>query len=124
MDHYLVPEIILSNAAQGCFAGHFHAVCLFVDLSGFTPLMTTLMEHGVEGAEVIAEVLSAVFEPLIEIIYTRGGFVAAFAGDAFTAIFPTQADNTYLRATLAAWQISQAIAGNPTQRTRLGLFNF
>jgi predicted ATPase/class 3 adenylate cyclase len=124
MDHHLVPEIILSNAAQGCFAGHFHAVCLFVDLSGFTPLTTTLMEHGVEGAEVIAEVLSAVFDPLIEIIYTRGGFVAAFAGDAFTAIFPIQDANAYLRATLAAWQINQTVVDNPTQITHFGRFNF
>ncbi|CAN5776100.1 adenylate/guanylate cyclase domain-containing protein [soil metagenome] len=124
MNHYLVPEIILNNVAQGRFTGQFHAVCLFVDLSGFTQLTATLMEHGTEGAEVIAEVLSAVFEPLIEIVYQQGGFVAAFAGDAFKAVFPTQDENAYIRAAVAAWQISQFIVDNPNQITRFGIFNF
>lgn len=124
MNHSLIPDIILSNVAQRRSRGHFHAVCLFVDIAGFTALTSALMEHGIEGTEVIAEVLNAVFEPLIEVVYAYGGFIATFAGDAFTAIFPTEADQAYLRATLAAAQINQLIAHNPTQKTRFGPFNF
>ncbi|MCX6044958.1 MAG: tetratricopeptide repeat protein [Chloroflexi bacterium] len=124
MNHKLIPDHILNNVTQGCFAGQFQAIGLFVDLSGFTQLTATLMEHGAEGAEIIAEVLSAVFDPLIEIVYQQGGFVAAFAGDAFKAIFPAQDAHAYIRAIVAAWQISQFIAKNPSQITRFGVFNF
>jgi class 3 adenylate cyclase/tetratricopeptide (TPR) repeat protein len=45
------------------------------------------MEHGTEGAEVLTELIRAVFAPAIGTIHEAGGFVSTFAGDAFTAIF-------------------------------------
>ncbi|MBX3011889.1 MAG: tetratricopeptide repeat protein [Caldilineaceae bacterium] len=124
MDHQLVPEFILCQAAQERYAGAFPAVCLFVDLAGFTPFTTSLMHHGAEGAEVIADVLRALFEPLIEIVYAQGGFIAAFAGDAFKAIFPTTTPAVYQQALSAAWQIHQTMQRQPTQTTRFGDFHF
>ncbi|MGC8855340.1 MAG: hypothetical protein ACP5QU_00925 [Anaerolineae bacterium] len=50
-----------------------------------------LAEHGQHGAEVLAEVMQAVFDPMTESVYGRDGFIVGFAGDAFTALFPQQA---------------------------------
>jgi len=117
--------------AQGRFSGRFHAVTLFVDISGFTSLATALMEHSTKGAEVIAMVLGTIFEPLVDIIYAQGGFVATFAGDAFTAIFPTDAPSAslpaqeiYHRAIIAAWQSNIFVKNNKEQKTPFGSFSF
>lgn len=124
MDHRLVPEFILRQVGEERYTGTFHAVCLLVDLSGFTAFTAALLVHGAEGAEVIAEILSTIFEPLLDIVYRHGGFVAAFAGDAFTAIFPATMSNAYIAALSAAWQIQQVIAHQPSQNTRFGVFHF
>ena len=58
------------------------------DVSGFTPMTQKLMEKGHEGAETLANIMSEIFDSLLNPVYKRGGFVSIFAGDAFTAIFP------------------------------------
>ena len=85
----LTPAFVLDNLVQRQHNDHFYAVVLFVDNSGFTPLTTRLMAHGKEGAEALADILRAVFEPLIESVYAQDGFIAGFAGDAFKAVFPS-----------------------------------
>ncbi len=62
---------------------------MFIDLSGFTPLTESLMQRGTRGAEELSIILNEIFEPLVNLVYARGGFIPYFAGDAFTAIFPT-----------------------------------
>lgn len=62
---------------------------MFVDLSGFTRLTESLMAIGPEGAEALSEVLNYIFQPTVELVYERGGFIPYFAGDSFTAIFPS-----------------------------------
>ncbi|MCB0062216.1 MAG: hypothetical protein KDE19_08880, partial [Caldilineaceae bacterium] len=115
---------------QGVATGSFRAVSIFVDVSSFTPMATALMEYSTEGAEVIAAVLDTIFAPLIDIIYAHGGFVATFAGDAFTALFPfgatarTSDYAAYLHAVVAAWQCNQFVIANQSQRTRFGQFSF
>ena len=61
---------------------------MFVDLSGFTPLTETLMREGSRGAEELSLILNEIFSPLVSQVYSRGGFIPYFAGDAFTAVFP------------------------------------
>jgi len=122
--HNLTPEFILQKLAHHETQGQFAAVVLFVDTSGFTPLTTALLQHGTEGAEIIARVLANLFTPLVELVYRHGGFIAGFAGDAFKAIFPGQAAATYQRALTAAWQIHQHLAARPVQPTRFGDFPF
>lgn len=128
--HALTPQFILDRARSGQSSGTLDAVCLFIDLSGFTPLTIALMAYGTEGAEVLARVLAGVFEPLIDSVYEHGGFTAGFAGDAFKAIFPIQIENerdrldTYLHALAAAWEIRQHLTENPHQTTRFGDFRF
>ena len=85
--HNLVPHFILSQHAQGQTSGSFDAATLFVDISGFTTITETLMQHGTEGAETLANLMRSVFTPLIATVYEYGGFVVGFAGDAFTAVF-------------------------------------
>ena len=122
--HYLVPAFILQNFTQNCLAGEFEAVCLFVDTSGFTPLMTALMAHGTEGAEVVANTLVEIFSPLVQMVYEQGGFIVGFAGDAFKAVFPTSEADAYQRAIITAWQIRQYVAKHSIVHTRFGQFDF
>lgn len=98
----LVPQHIVDWFAAGERAGRFTAVTLFVDISGFTTATEALMAQQRAGAEALADVMEAVFAPLIATVYARGGFISGFAGDAFTAVFPT-ADSAPQQALAAAW---------------------
>lgn len=128
----LVPPFILQQFEAGRDHGRFPAVCLFVDVAGFTPLTQALMAHGPEGAELVADALAEIFPPLLQIVADQGGFVAAFAGDAFKAIFPLdEADPplAYHRAVAAAWQMRQMMAQPPRRWgpflvTTIGNFRF
>jgi class 3 adenylate cyclase/tetratricopeptide (TPR) repeat protein len=123
-DRILVPELILDAYHARKFRGEFRAVVMFVDLSGFTPLTTALMAHGTEGAEVIAEVLSQLFGPLVSRVYAQGGFIAGFAGDAFKAVFPTAKSGAAQRAVLAALEIRDLMLERKRVETRFGRFEF
>ncbi|MEZ4663082.1 MAG: AAA family ATPase [Caldilineaceae bacterium] len=120
----LTPPFLLQNVDQGQQFGHFEAVVLFVDTSGFTPLTARLSAHGRDGAEVLAEILLAVFEPLTAAVYAHGGYIAGFAGDAFKAIFPGSTPESYRHALAAAEQIRTHMLHHPTHETRYGLFEF
>ena len=124
--HHLVPHFILEKFTQGLFKGQFQAVSLFVDISGFTIVTETLMQHGQHGAEVLADVMVTIFEPLIESIYQHGGFICNFAGDAFTALFPVDknAGLMHRHALAAAWHIQHQLEAMPEQATPYGHFNF
>jgi predicted ATPase/class 3 adenylate cyclase len=122
--HNLVPHFILDNFSQQKFRGHFQAISLFIDTSGFTRITAALMQHGKEGAETLAEVLQAIFAPLIQHVYEQGGFIANFSGDGFTALFPGQQTSTYQRALTAAWQIRHYMATHPSYDTRYDPFTF
>lgn len=84
----LIPHFIQEHYQQEQFKGQFDALTMFVDVSGFTPMTQALMQHGTEGAEILAGVLNGIFDDLVNAVYQRGGFVSVFAGDAFTAVFP------------------------------------
>ena len=107
--HRLIPPFILDRYAAGEFHGSFPAVGLFVDISGFSAMTDALMMHGQEGAEVLANILRSVLDPLIDSVYAQGGFVASSAGDAITALFPLTDGSApaTLRALAAAWTIQQ-----------------
>ncbi|MCP5093962.1 MAG: hypothetical protein GY943_00255, partial [Chloroflexi bacterium] len=92
--HNLVPHFILTQHDLGKHIGTFDAAALFVDISGFTTITETLMQYGTVGAETLANLMRATFTPLIDRVYAHGGFIVGFAGDAFTAVFPTQLHTT------------------------------
>ena len=66
-----------------------------IDLSGFTPLTESLMKEGPVGAERLSLILNEIFEPIVALVYERGGFIPYFAGDAFTAVFPGPLDRLH-----------------------------
>lgn len=86
----LIPDTILENLRRGQLNGGFHAAAMSVDISGFTALAETLVQHGQAGAELLTQVLDKVLSPLIREVYEQGGFVAYFAGDSLTALFPLE----------------------------------
>jgi len=84
----LVPEYVLQALAAGRRTGSFEAGALFLDIAGFTALTERCMVEGPTGAEALSELLDEAFGPLVAAVHDEGGFVATFAGDAFTALFP------------------------------------
>jgi class 3 adenylate cyclase len=84
----LIPHFVLDQFEQGRSSGTMEAAALLVDISGFTSLTETLLQHRKDGAEVLTEVLNRLLGPLVAEVYAHGGFVSTFAGDAFTALFP------------------------------------
>ena len=120
----LTPPFILEKTKLGLVGGALDAVVLFVDTSGFTRLTAHLTEQGRDGAEILADILLAVFEPLVETVYAHGGFIAGFAGDAFKAIFRGLMPESYRQALAVAEQILSHMASHPTYETRYGTFDF
>jgi predicted ATPase/class 3 adenylate cyclase len=120
--HNLVPRFILEKFQQQQFKGSFSTVALFVDVSGFTPITEILVQYGKAGAETLAGAMLAIFAPLVNKVYEHGGFIAFYAGDAFVALFPGQANIVYQRALLAAWQMRRQMAATPSYLTPYGSF--
>lgn len=84
----LIPHFIQDQSLAGKSHGRMQAYTMFVDMSGFTALTEALMAKGAHGAEQLSRALNDIFSPLVRLVYSRGGFIPYFAGDAFTAIFP------------------------------------
>lgn len=130
MHQRLVPPFIFEKFQEHRFGGQFEAVSLFVDLSGFTQMTVKLMEHGIEGAEVLADILVSLFDPLVNIVYEQNGFITGFAGDAFTALFPL--DSTvessrppaFNHGLAAASAIHEWVSSNHRVETKFGGFEF
>ena len=124
--HRVVPELIVEKYREGQFNGEFQAVGLFLDVSGFSSMTDALMQHGQNGAEVLANLMHGVFDPLVENIFNHGGKIVSFAGDGVMALFPIQADSTEiaLHALSAAWTIQETLLSNPERQTLYGNFLF
>ncbi|MCB9143333.1 MAG: tetratricopeptide repeat protein [Anaerolineales bacterium] len=115
--HILTPRFILEQHGRGEFSGELRAATLFVDISGFSAMVDTLMAHGQHGAEVAADIMRAVLEPVIDTVFSYRGFVSNQAGDAVTAIFPADQggdDRAALQAALAAAARIQTIRKSHT----------
>ena len=123
--HRIVPELIIENYRAGCYSGEFPAVGMFLDLSGFSTMTDTLMQHGQHGAEVLAGLMHGVFDPLVESIFEYGGKIVGFAGDGIMALYPVESDarTTALRAMTSAYVIQKRFEENPTRQTVYGEFS-
>jgi class 3 adenylate cyclase/tetratricopeptide (TPR) repeat protein len=121
--HLLVPHFILDRFLAGEMRGAFRAVGLFCDISGFSTMTETLMQHGQHGTEVLAGLMRQAFTPLILSIYEQGGFIATQAGDAFTALFPLDDDPLAVQNALAAARNIQLHSmAHPFFQTEYGAF--
>jgi len=83
-----IPPFIAEAFQDGKTTGTVEAATLFVDISGFTRLTERLMEHQKDGAEILANALETIFDPLAQHVQSNGGIIPLFAGDAFIALFP------------------------------------
>jgi class 3 adenylate cyclase/tetratricopeptide (TPR) repeat protein len=124
--HRVVPEIIIENYRAGKYSGEFPAVGLFLDLSGFSAMTDTLTQHGQHGAEVLANLMHGVFDPLVESIFNYGGKIIGFAGDGIMALYPTGQDTrtVALSALASAWDIQRRLRENGQRHTIYGTFQF
>ncbi len=124
--HRVVPELIVEKYRAGIFSGEFPAVGLFLDLSGFSTMTDALMQHGQHGAEVLANLMHGVFDPLVESIFHYGGKIVSFAGDGIMVLYPVEDDagSTYLRALTSAWLIQRRLIENSQRNTIYGIFPF
>ncbi|MDO9578343.1 MAG: hypothetical protein Q7J16_10700 [Candidatus Cloacimonadales bacterium] len=86
----LIPSTILESYQKNVFSGEFVAATIFIDISGFTAMTQALMKNGQEGAEILTSIINNIFNTAIDAIYDNQGFISTFAGDAFTAIFPSE----------------------------------
>jgi predicted ATPase/class 3 adenylate cyclase len=121
---HLVPSFILDHYRAGTLRGTLPAAGMFMDLSGFSAMADSQMQHGQRGAEVLAGVIRDVFEPLVQSVYVQGGFIVGYAGDAFTAVFPEQTGgHPAVRRALKAAQAIQAQMGlHPVRETPFGQY--
>jgi len=121
----LIPHFIYEKAKDHQDNGAFPAVTMFVDISGFTQMTEELMQGGDEGAEILSSILNTIFNPMVDAIYDTGGFIATFAGDAFTAIFPIAgAENQYgIHVLGCAEQIQHIFRDHGQRKTKFGTFH-
>ncbi|MEW5870358.1 MAG: tetratricopeptide repeat protein [Chloroflexota bacterium] len=91
-------------------------VCLFADISGFTPLTEALGKSlgPTQGAEVLTDIINQVFKAIIPQVYAWGGDVLGFAGDAITCFFtdpPGEPGGAILPAVCCAYEMQAEMAG-------------
>jgi len=122
--HKLVPRFILDHYQLGQFSGSLEAAGLFIDLSGFSKMADILSGYEQPGAEVLAEVMRTIFEPLVEAVYSQGGFLIGYSGDAFTAIFTEQQDRdpAMFRCLDAAVRMQTHVRDHPQAETPFGQY--
>ena len=122
--HRVVPELIVENFRAGRYSGEFRAVGMFMDLSGFSTMTDTLMQHGQHGAEVLAGLMHSVFDPLVESIFQYGGKIVGFAGDGIMALYPVEDEerSVSLRALASARIIQERLEQEPARVTVYGRF--
>lgn len=114
----LIPDLKklgLNSSKQLKRSGSINASVLFVDISGFTAMTRKLMEQGKEGAEILSKFMNVLFDPLIDAVYSHGGFITNFAGDAFTAVFR---NDKGIQAVGAAVEIRSFFLTNPVLENR------
>jgi len=123
--HRLVPQFILDNYQTENYQGSFQAVCLLVDVSGFSHMTDVLAKHGLHGSEVLANGMRQVFDPMIQNVIEYGGYVVGFAGDAITALFPVKESvaEAYTCAIVSARAIQEHRLKNAGFSTPYGQFN-
>lgn len=120
----LCPTFILDQHKAGRSAGYFQALVIDVDTSGFTQVTDALSVHGPQGAEILASIIRAIFEPMTSCVYEHGGFVAHYTGDGFLAAFPETAGlgSAINRGLAAGWEMRQTIRSRHIYKTRFGTF--
>lgn len=106
----LLPDHVRGVVLAGDLNGSAPGAALIIDAAGSTLLSVQLREHGTDGAESLADVISAVFTPMVEEVVGHGGFVAEFAGDGIIAVFLGDVADATERAVTAGRSIMAILA--------------
>ncbi|XP_045778992.1 adenylate cyclase type 10-like isoform X2 [Maniola jurtina] len=86
----LVPdEILLMENFQTFETKRFVGVLMMADVSGYTALSERYNNSGKGGTYRLTATLNTYLGSLIEVIYSHGGDIIKFAGDAFLALWKT-----------------------------------
>lgn len=101
----LVPADVQRLADNGSARDSSTGAALIIDAAGSTALSARLQAYGTEGAEAFADVLSAIFQPIVRRVVARGGTVAELAGDGVLATFPGQPETAVGDAGAAAAEV-------------------
>lgn len=83
---HVVENEILSKPRCMSFAG----ACMLADISGFTKMSAKFCERGLEGLDDLHHATSGFLDRYVQIVYSRGGDVVAFAGDALVCSFKSK----------------------------------
>ncbi len=123
--HRIIPQLIIDNFRAGRYQGSFKAASMFLDISGFSVMTDALMGQGRDGAEVLAVMMGAVFDPLVEAIFGQGGMIVGYAGDSISALYAIATDETSAarRALAAAHTIQRGLQAKPIFETPYGKFH-
>jgi len=122
--HRIIPEFILENFRANRYRGTFDAASLFIDISGFSTMVDVLFQHGQHGSEVLAGMMRAVFDPVVDAIFGHRGIIVGYAGDSLTALYPYESDSysAARHALAAAYGIQQGLLTKPLFTTPYGAF--
>lgn len=117
-----IPEYITSPYAtiQPGQISQVQGTLLLADLTGFTSFSARLSTLGSEGAELIANTISRLFETLFEVLADWGGQVLKLSGDALTALFSNTAHAE--RAAAAALALQTRLEQFQSLVTPAGIF--
>ena len=90
-----VPEILVDYIKQTeqelrPTSFFIHGVCLLVDISGFTKLSGDFCAEGKGGIDGLQLATNGYMGKLVEIIYSFGGDIIKFAGDAIICVFDSR----------------------------------
>jgi len=82
-----VAQHHLALLARGHRSSVVDGTVLFADVSGFTALSERLERRGREGAELMSDLLGAIFGPMLDLAMARGGDLLGYGGDALLLLF-------------------------------------
>ncbi|GAP13657.1 protein containg AAA ATPase domain [Longilinea arvoryzae] len=104
LPQHLVQEK-MRRAVPGLVSGQIlHGSLLFSDVSGFTALSERLQGMGLEGAEILTQMMNRYFGRMLDILAQSGGILLKFAGDAMLVYFPQQGQNEQVNWAVRAGQ--------------------
>ncbi|MBN2607773.1 MAG: tetratricopeptide repeat protein [Candidatus Fermentibacteraceae bacterium] len=113
----VVPRPVQQLLLNGMDSSLGEGIVLFADISGFTSITESLLEHGRKGADVLSRILNGIFSRAVDYTYGYGGEIADFEGDAIIAVFPSYRPEMALH---AAMSLKRFFHGRPEWKTDLG----
>ncbi len=116
----LVPSPVRQLASEGTLEHSTVGAALIIDAEGSTALSARLAPFGTEGAESLAEILTAIFKPMVDNVVSESGAVVEMAGDGILAVFAGEPGKAVARATRAAARVMDDLASLSSFETPAG----